>query len=546
VRPTSASDTEKVAHEVPRMKSRHSSGTDSESAFPSGQRQIARAAGVVMAAFVLSHGLGLLRDMIIARQFGTSQELGAYLAAFRVPDLIFYLIAGGALGSAFLPTFASYLAKGRVDTAWQLANAIYTWLLLILTGLAIIATWLAPDLARLIVPGFDPQAQALTAWLMRRMLIATVIFGLSGVNMGALNAHQHFLWPALAPAVYNLAIIAAAWWGAPRWGVHSLAAGVVVGAAGHWAVQIPALIRRGWFFKPRLDWRSDGIREVGRLMLPRVVGLAAVQLNFLVNTILASGLGEQAIAALDFAWKLMLLPQGVLALAVATAAFPTFSTLAAQNRFGEMRSTVMDTLQGILYLTIPAGVGLLVLRVPIIQVMLQRGLFDQSSTRSVAWALQFYALGLIAHAGVEILARAFYAMHDTRTPVAIALATMAGNIALSLILRGPLAHGGLALANSLVMFGELGALLWAIRRRLEGLEGDRFLPACLRMIVSATMMGLALVLVSGRIGDNPLLVLGISLALGVVVYGGASWALSADDVRFIWGLIRPGHRGDDT
>jgi putative peptidoglycan lipid II flippase len=494
-----------------------------------------------MAAFALSHALGLVRDMIIARQFGTSQELGAYLAAFRIPDLIFYLIAGGALGSAFIPTFASYLAKGREDSAWQLANAIYTWLLLILTGLAAIAAWLAPHLARLVVPGFDPQAQALT----RRMLIATVIFGLSGVNMGALNAHQHFLWPALAPAVYNLAIIAAAWWGAPRWGVHSLAAGVVVGAAGHWAVQLPALWRRGWSYEPRLDWRSPGIREVRRLMLPRIVGLAAVQLNFLVNTILASGLGEQAIAALDFAWKLMLLPQGVLALAVATAAFPTFSALAAQNRLAEMRSTVVNTLQGILYLTIPAGVGLLVLRVPIIQVMLQRGLFDQGSTQAVAWALQFYALGLIAHAGVEILARAFYALHDTRTPVAIGLAAMAGNVALSLLLREPLAHGGLALANTLVMFGELAALLWAIRSRLQGLEGDRFLPACRRMALAAAIMGIVLALTSGRIGGGPLVVLGMTLVLGIAVYGGASWVLGADDVRATWGLIQQGRRGED-
>ncbi len=524
--------------------SERSPGADSPTTSSSGQRQIARAAGVVMAAFVLSHALGLVRDMIIARQFGTSQELGAYLAAFRVPDLIFYLIAGGALGSAFIPTFASYLATGREDSAWQLANAIYTWLLLILTTLAATAAWLAPYLARLIVPGFDSQAQALTAWLMRRMLIATVIFGLSGVNMGALNAHQHFLWPALAPAVYNLAIIAAAWWGAPRWGVHSLAAGVVVGAAGHWAVQIPALWRRGWTYEPLLDWRSPGIREVGRLMLPRVVGLAAVQLNFMVNTILASGLGEEAIAALDFAWKLMLLPQGVLALAVATAAFPTFSALAAQNRLAEMRSTLVNTLQGILYLTIPAGVGLLVLRVPIIQVMLERGLFDRGSTQAVAWALQFYALGLIAHAGVEILARAFYALHDTRTPVAIGLAAMAVNIALSLLLREPLAHGGLALANTLVMFGQLAALLWAIRSRLQGLEEDRFLPACRRMALAASIMGLVLGLTSGRVGSSPLVVLGINLVLGIAVYGGVSWVLGADDMRAIWGLIRQGRGGE--
>jgi len=510
-----------------------------------GQQQIVRAAGVVMAAFVVSRALGLARDMIIARQFGTSQELGAYLAAFRVPDMIFYLIAGGALGSAFIPTFTSYLAQEREDSAWRLANAIYTWVLLILTGLAAIAACLAPQLARLIVPGFDPQAQALTAFLMRGMLVAPLIFGLSGVSMGALNACQHFLWPALAPAVYNLAIIAGAWWGAPRWGVRGLAVGVVVGAGGHLAVQLPALWRRGWRYAPRLDWRSPGVREVGRLMLPRTLGLAAVQLNFLVNTILASTLGGEAIAALDFAWKLMLLPQGVLALAVATAAFPTFSSLAAQERLTEMRSTLVDTLQAVLYLTIPAGVGLLVLRVPIIRVLLERGLFDRGSTQAVAWALQFYALGLIAHSGVEILARAFYALHDTRTPVGIGLAAMAGNIAFSLLLKGPWGHGGLALANTLATYGELAALLWAIRPRLGGLEGARFLPACRRMVLAAGTMGLVLSLMSGRIGGGPLVVAGGSMGLGIVVYVGVSWMLGADDLRAVWGLVQQGRRGED-
>ena len=521
---------------------RPSADTDNSAVPSSGQRQIVRAAGVVMVAFLASRALGLVRDMIIARQFGTSQELGAYLAAFRVPDLIFYLMAGGALGSAFIPIFASYLAQDQEDSAWRLANAIYTWVLLLLTGVAAFAACLTPQLTRLIVPGFDPQAQALTALLMRGMLIAPVIFGLSGVGMGILNAHQHFLWPALAPAVYNLAIIAGAWWGAPRWGVRGLAMGVVVGAAGHWAVQLPALWRRGWRYEPRLDWRDPGVREVGRLMLPRTVGLAAVQFNYLINTILASTLGGEAIAALDFAWKLMLLPQGVLALAVATAAFPTFSALAAQDRLVEMRSTLVDTLQAVLYLTIPASIGLLVLRMPLVRLLLERGLFDQGSTQAVTRALQFYALGLIAHAGIEIVARAFYALHDTRTPVGISLAAMGGNIILSLLLRKPLGHGGLALASTLAAYVELIALLWAIRPRLQGLEERRFLPSCWRMILAAGVMGLVLSFVSGRIGSSPLVVGAGSVGLGFVVYGGLSWALGARELKKVWRLVQREHR----
>jgi len=521
------------------MMSEHPTASGNPTAPLLGQREIARAAGVVMAAFVTSRLLGLARDMIIARQFGTSQELGAYLAAFRVPDLIFYLIAGGALGSAFIPTFTSYLAQGHEDSAWRLANTIYTWVMLLLTATAAVAACLAPQLARFIVPGFDPQSQALTAFLMRGMLVAPVAFGLSGVSMGVLNAYQHFLWPALAPAVYNLSIIAGAWWGAPRWGVRGLAMGVVVGSGAHWAVQLPALWRRGWRYEPSLDWRSPGVREVGRLMLPRTVGLAAVQFNFLINTVLASALGGEAIAALDFAWKLMLLPQGVLALAVATAVFPTFSALVAQDRLTEMRSTLVDTLQAVMYLTIPAGVGLLMLRVPIVRLLLERGLFGQGSTQAVAWALQFYAPGLIAHAGVEILARAFYALHDTRTPVGIGLAAMAGNVVLSLLLRRPLGHGGLALANTLSTYWELAALLWAIRLRLQGLEGGRLLPVCCRIVLAVGAMGLALGLISRRIGGIPLVVVAVSTVLGLVIYMGVSWMLGLiGELKTVWRLAQ--------
>ncbi|RME44059.1 MAG: murein biosynthesis integral membrane protein MurJ, partial [Chloroflexi bacterium] len=192
--------------------------------------QMARSAGVVMVAFVFSRLLGLAREMVIARQFGTSLELAAYLAAFRVPDFIFYLIAGGALGSAFIPTFTGYLTVGDEEEAWRLASAVFNLLALVLVTAAVLAAALAPFLARLIVPGFDPETQALTARLMRVMLIAPVVFGVSGLAMGVLHSHQHFVAPALAPAFYNLSIILAALLAGPRMGVSALAAGVVAGA----------------------------------------------------------------------------------------------------------------------------------------------------------------------------------------------------------------------------------------------------------------------------------------------------------------------------
>jgi len=195
-----------------------------------------------------------------------------------------------------------------------------------------------------------------------------------------------------------------------------------------------------------------------------------VQVNFLINTVLASGLAEGSLSALNFAWLMMMLPQGVFAQAVATAAFPTFSALVARGKTDEMRSTLSATLRAIFFLSIPAAVGLLVLRMPLIQLLFQRGAFEASSTEAVAWALQFYALGLPAHAGVEVVARAFYALHDTRTPVAISVAAMALNVVLSLILIRPLAHGGLALSNTVATTLELMGMMFLIRRRLGGIE----------------------------------------------------------------------------
>lgn len=506
-----------------------------------GKNRIARAAGTVMVAYLASRALGLVRDCIIANRFGTSWELGAYLAAFRLPDTIFYLVAGGALGSAFIPTFAGYLADGDRDKALRLANTIFTLVGLIMAIAALLAGIFAPYLASLIVPGFDREAKNLTTNLMRLMLISPVIFGLSGISMNILNSYQHFLSPAWAPSFYNLAIIGGAALLAPSFGVYGLAVGVMVGAFLHLTVQVPALLAYGWRYRPILDLAHPGVREVGKLMLPRVVGLAAVQLNFMVNTILASGLGEEAIAALNFAWKMMLLPEGILAMAVATAAFPTFSALAAQRRMAEMKDTFMSTLQGILYLTIPAGVGLFLLRYPLIQLLFQRGAFDLGSTRAVAWALQFYALGLFAYSCVEITTRAFYALHDTKTPVIISLMTMGLNVALSLLFMrfSTLSYGGLALSHVIATVAEMSGLLIFLRRRLSGIGGRRLLAPLLRMGFAAGLMGLAVSQFIRRLGDAHIAFVAVGgLLLGAFTYLAASLALGSREIRTLWLSVR--------
>lgn len=485
------------------------------------RRQIAQAAGLVALLFAASRFLGLVREMVIGAQFGTSAELDAYLAAFRLPDLIFYLVAGGALGSAFIPTFTACLTHDQTGVrAWRLASAISSLVVLVTTGLAVVAALLArPLVAHVIAPGFDPAQQNLTVSLMRMMLIAPVIFGLSGIFMGILNSYQHFLTPALAPVLYNLAIILAAWLLAPRWGVYGLALGVVSGATAHLLVQVPALLGRGPRYQPLLGLDNPDVREVARLMGPRVLGLAAVQINFLVNANLASRLPEGSLAALNYAWLMMLLPQGIVAQGIATAVFPTLSAQVARSELGALRTTLGGALRAIIWLTLPAATGLLLLRVPLIRVLLERGEFTARSTQLTAYALAFFAFGLLAHSLLEVVTRTFYALHDTWTPVRVGVGAMALNVGLSLLLIKPLAHGGLALANTLATTLETAALLWLLRWRLGHIDIGSLATTLGRSLVATLTMAAALVwFVAGWGNRSPWLAAGGGIALGATVF----------------------------
>ena len=452
--------------------------------------RIARAASLVMSLFIVSRVLGLVREMVIGARFGASADLDAYLAAFRLPDLLFTLVAGGALASAFIPTFSERLAHKDMAGAWKLAAEVANLLLLGLVGLAFLTGLLATPLVKhIIAPGFSPEQQALTVHLMRWMLVSTVIFGMSGLVMGILNSFHHFLLPALAPVFYNLSIILAAYFLSPHMGIYALVVGVVVGASLHLLVQTPGLIRQKARWHPALSLHDAGVREVLRLMAPRVLGLAVVQINFIVNVFLASHLIEGSISALNYAWLIMLLPQGIFAQSIATAAFPTFSHQAALGEVEAMQHTLGRLFSILIFLTLPSAVLLILLRKPVVALLLQRGAFDARATEMTAFALGFFALGLVGHALVEVSARSFYAMKDTKTPVIIGVSAMALNVLFSLILIKPLAHGGLALANALATTLEMTALLWVLRRRLGGWEEKRVLFSLLRASGAATLMG---------------------------------------------------------
>ncbi|HAV76497.1 MAG TPA: murein biosynthesis integral membrane protein MurJ, partial [Anaerolineae bacterium] len=396
-------------------------------------RQIARAAGTVMFAIVLGQIAGLVRGIIVANVFGASPELDSFYAANRVSETLFLLVAGGALGSAFIPTFTGLLAKDDKTSAWRLASALANAVTLTLSLLAALIALFAPQVVRYaLAPGLaaDPELFSLTISLLRIQLISSVLFGLGGLIVGVLNAHQVFLIPALTPAMYQIGIIIGAIVLAPSMGINGLAWGVVIGAVLYLLVQLPPLLRQvSSLESPILNYFSFGlhdanVRQVLLLMGPRLLGVAIVQLNFWVNTWLASRMEPGSVAGLYYGFSLMLMAQAAIAQSVAIAAMPTFSAQHALGKLDEMRVSLAASLRGIILMALPASVGLIILREPLIAFLYQRGEFDEHDVELVAWSLLWYAAGLVGHSIMEVLTRAFYAQQDTKTPVIIGTIAM--------------------------------------------------------------------------------------------------------------------------
>lgn len=510
----------------------------------SAQTNMARAAGIVMAGFVLSNVVGLVRQVLISGAFGTEPELDAFYAAEKIPNLLFNLIAGGALASAFVPTFTGFLAREDREGAWRLASGVLNLVFVLLLIAGLLAGIFAPSIVRLIAPFPDPGQIQLTASLLRVMLGSTVIFGVSGLLMGVLNAQGHFLLPALAPSLYWLGVIAGVLFLAPVMGVHGLAVGMVLGALLHLLIQLPGLRGRMARYTPTFGLAQPAVRQVARLMGPRLLGVGVVQLYLLVNTWLASGMPEGSLSAISVGWALLTMPQVVVAQAISIAALPTFSAQAARGEWGELRGSLGTALRGILFLSLPAAVGLFMLRTPIVQLLFQRGAFDARSTELTAWALAFYSIGLVGHSVVEIASRAFYALHDTRTPVLFGALAMGLNIGLSFVFaalfaeRGWAPHGGLALANSLATTLEMFALLGLMRRRLSGLDSKRLLASSARTAGASAAMGLALWLWLGLGQAWPMWLTALGgVAVGGAVYWAAALLIGSEEARALPALL---------
>jgi putative peptidoglycan lipid II flippase len=512
-----------------------------ETAGSSSAVTLARAGLVVSTAFLASRVLGWVRLVVIGNGFAPS-ELDTFFAAFRLPDLIFQLVAAGAVGSALIPIVAGLLANGDSNRAWRVVSTVVNLILVALAVLAVALALAAPAVVRAITPGFDEIQLARTVELTRIMLLSPIFLALGAVATSVLNAGGRFAAAAIAPIVYNLAIIGGAVFLAPSMGVEGLAIGVVCGSLGHLLVQLRGLGRLGFAYQPELDVADEHARDALKLMAPRAVGLGAGQITFVVVTSLASTLGAGAITAYNIAFAILQIPIGVIGVPLGVVVFPSLSREVALGRLNEYVGLLTRALRVLLYVMLPIGGLLAILRRQIVTLLFGYGRFDAAAIDLTASALLFFVIGLAAHALIAVLARAFYARQDTRTPVVAAILAVVINSTMATLLVGPLGLGGIALAIAAAAWVEALVLIGLLARRLPSFEvadvGRVALEASLGTLIAGGVGLGILYWIDGLIGPEPhkLALVGqgilVSAAFGIV-YLGLSVALRIPELPSI-------------
>ena len=429
-------------------------------------RRLLNASLLVAVFFGLDKIVALGRQVLIARYFGLNPVLDAYNTANNLPDLLFALISGGALAMAFIPVLSETLNRDGRAAAWRLFSLVVNLAFVVTAAGAALLALNPLFLVRLVVvPGFAPPQQALVAELMRLNLIATLLFSISGLVMGALQTYQHFLLPAIAPLLYNAGQIFGVVVLGPRFGIHGLAYGVILGAVLHLAIQLPGLARYGFRWTPKLTTADSGVQRVLRLMGPRILTLGLLNLIFIANDNLASHLGAGAVSALAYGWLILQLPETVIGTAAGTALLPTLSELVARGESAELKRLVRRALLILLALTIPVMLAGQVLLRPAIKLIFEGRAFTPENSELVILASRMFLLGLMGHSLVEVAARTFYAHLDARTPLLMAVLTLGLYVLLAVGLSQGLGLAGLALANSLAFSTEAVVMLVILRRR---------------------------------------------------------------------------------
>lgn len=458
------------------------------------KKRVTKAATEVSIATGISRILGFIRDIILAKLFGASGLSDAFFVAYRVPNLLRELFAEGAVSAGFVPVFTEYLRKHGKEDARRLAGVVFAFLFSVLLIICLLGILFAPFIASLIAPGFinNNEKFMLTIKLIRIMFPFLLFISLSALCMGVLNSLRSFFMPALAPAFFNLAIIASAIFLAPRFYIPILAIGigVTIGGAFQYGVQIIDLLRRDFNLRPIFSFSHPGLKRITLLVLPVVAAIAATQINVFISNIFATYLPEGSATYLYYGIRLVLLPIGIFGVAMSTAALPSMSEHAVKGDIDGLRETFSFSLRLVFFMSLPAMTGLMALSHPIVNLLFQRGEFTYEATKGTVYALNFYSLGLWAFVGSKVVRAPFYSMQDTKTPLKVAIISVAINILCSLILIWPLRHGGLALALSIATSINFIILLVFLRRRIGRVDGRRILRSFIKTSLASSVMGI--------------------------------------------------------
>ncbi|MCW2278124.1 murein biosynthesis integral membrane protein MurJ [Heliophilum fasciatum] len=505
-----------------------------------GQR-VARAAGSMMLAMLVSRILGFVREAVIGAKFGQNEITDSYIAAFALPDFLYFLLVGGAISTAFIPVFSSYVARQENEDSWRVASSIVNAMVIMLVIGIVLGEIFTPYLIPLVAFDFEGETLERTIFLTRLMFPSVLFTGLAGLSMGILNSHQHFLMPALGSILYNLVIIVVGWLFADQLGIAAFSIGVVFGALTNFAVQLPALSRAGFRYRLTLDLRHPGVKRIGALMIPALIGLSIGQVQDIINQNLASSLEAGSITALRFANRLMQLPLGVFAIAISVAVFPTLTRCAANKEWEEFRKHLSLGLRSVVFITLPAAVGMMILRVPLVQVLFEHGKFDRAATLSTASVLFYFLIGLVAQGANQLLPRVFYAVQKPQIVVRISAISLVFNTLISLVVLNWLGAEGLALAFSISAFLTTGLFLLMARRALRKMGGRRMVRSCLQTLFAAVLMGAVLQSVVYLVStflpvEQEWMQYGamvIYVAVGALVYGAVTIAMGMEEARFV-------------
>jgi len=523
--------------------------TDVTGFFVSERKNIARAAGVLGFATILSRIMGMVRDMVVSRLFGAGFATDAFFAAFQIPNMLRRFFAEGALTSAFVPTFSETYTRRGEDEARELANICFTLLTIVMAGITVAGICFSPLIVRLMFPGFaaEPSKLELTVMLNRLMFPYIFFVSLVALCMGILNTLRHFFTPAISTVFLNLAMIfcAALLHGFFAVPIVSLAVGVLAGGLIQLILQLPVLWKKGFPLRPRFAFNRPEVRRIALLMGPSVFGVGVYYLNLTVGNILASLLPQGSVSYLYYAQRLFEFPQGIFTVSVAQAVLPSMSRQAAEGDLEAMKESLRFGLSLILFITIPALVGLMVAATPIFSLLFMGGEFDYAKAGQCGRALLYYSVGLSFVAMVRVLAPAFYALKDTRTPVLTAFVAFIANLLFSLALMGPMLHAGLALASSLSALVNMLLLLYFLRRKIGPFGGRGVLIASIKGLVAAIPAGYTAFHILGmfdwsREGAKLLkcVTLGGGVGAAVFVYAVASLCLKSSEAGDAAALLR--------